>query len=460
MQVSAPNPKERVSEPERNGLGDTLRPSLPSVEHRSHAPAPLFRAEVLVEHQSQWLGTVLLEPRVTHRVYACLALLSAAAILGLLFFTSYTRKAHISGWLVPQHGLARVFAPQAGVVTQLQVREGMVVKKGAPLLTISTELRSETIGATRHEIIRHLQKRRLSVIAEKTVHEQLFAQQGALISQKITALRDEQQYLAREVGLQRSRMQLSQKVTERTRSMRARDVVPQPRLDEAEQELLEQEAKLQNLQRTQVSLQRDLAELEGSLRELPLKRSATLGEVDRQIATLEQELAEAESRREVVITAPYDGTVAGLQAEIGGGTQPNVPLMNIVPEGSRLQAQLFSPSSAVGFVHEGQRVMLRYAAFPYQKFGMHEGVVASLSRSAISPSEMTQRLSGLTALYGANEPVYQITVDLKSQSVNAYGNLVPLQPGMQLEADVLLEKRRLIEWMLEPLLTLTGKWSE
>jgi membrane fusion protein len=104
--------------------------------------------------------------------------------------------------------------------------------------------------------------------------------------------------------------------------------------------------------------------------------------------------------------------------------------------------------------------MLRYAAFPYQKFGMHEGVVASLSRSAISPSEMTQRLSGLTALYGANEPVYQITVDLKSQSVNAYGNLVPLQPGMQLEADVLLEKRRLIEWMLEPLLTLTGKWSE
>jgi membrane fusion protein len=62
---------------------------------------PLFRPEVLVEHQSQWLGTVLLEPKVTHWMFASLAMLVAAAIIGMLFFTSYTRKARISGWLVP-----------------------------------------------------------------------------------------------------------------------------------------------------------------------------------------------------------------------------------------------------------------------------------------------------------------------------------------------------------------------
>jgi membrane fusion protein len=128
--------------------------------------------------------------------------------------------------------------------------------------------------------------------------------------------------------------------------------------------------------------------------------------------------------------------------------------------GSKLEAQLFSPSSAIGFVHPGQRVLLRYEAFPYQKFGYYEGSVANVSRSAISPSELPQQLSGLTKLHAANEPVYRITVSLDQQTATAYGKPAPLQPGMQLEADVLIESRRLIEWVLDPLFTFTGKWHQ
>src|SRR5688500_14526649 len=114
---------------------------------------PLFRPEVLVEHQSQWLGAVLLEPRITHWMFASLALLATAAVLGLLFFTSDTRKARVNGWLVPQQGVVRIFSPQAGVVSQLHVREGLKVKKGMALLAVSTEMQSEALGATRQEIV-------------------------------------------------------------------------------------------------------------------------------------------------------------------------------------------------------------------------------------------------------------------------------------------------------------------
>ena len=82
-----------------------------------------------------------------------------------------------------------------------------------------------------------------------------------------------------------------------------------------------------------------------------------------------------------------------------------------------------------GFIRSGQRVKLRYSAFPYQKFGQYEGTVASVSRSAISPAELSQQLAGLTSLYGANVPVYRITVTLASQAVRAYGEQVPLQPS-------------------------------
>jgi len=71
-------------------------------------------------------------------------------------------------------------------------------------------------------------------------------------------------------------------------------------------------------------------------------------------------------------------------------------------------------------------------------------------------SNLSQQLPGLSSLYGVDEPVYRITVDLKSQNATAYGASVPLQPGMQLEASVAMETRTLIEWIFEPLFTLTG----
>src|SRR5215212_4712862 len=74
------------------------------VAPRPSAPEPLFRPEVLAERQTQWLGTVLLAPRISHTAFACAALLTAAGILAFLVFGSYTRKAHVSGWLVSQQG--------------------------------------------------------------------------------------------------------------------------------------------------------------------------------------------------------------------------------------------------------------------------------------------------------------------------------------------------------------------
>jgi membrane fusion protein len=429
----------------------TEKASIPSgaaseVVHHNGVSAhgqPLFRSEVLVEHQSQWLGAVLLEPKITHWMFASVALLATAAVLGMLFLTSYTRKARVNGWLVPQQGLMRVFAPQAGVITRIHVKEGMEVKKGTPLVTISTEMRSTAFGNTQQEIVRRLTKRRDSMAEERAVQERLFSQQTANLVQRTAALDNEQKFLAKEIDLQHTQLQLNEQIEQRMRTLRNRDIVTEPRREEAERERIQQAAKLQGLERTQAALRREHMQMQASLRELPLKRFT--------------DLAEAEARREIVIVAPQDGMVTSLQIESGGSAQPSVPLLNVVPSGGTLQAQLFSPSRAIGFLREGQRVLLRYEAFPYQKFGFHEGVVSLVSRSAIGPAEMTQQLAGLSALYGSNEPIYRITVDLKQQTVTAYGTPMSLQPGMKLEADVLLESRRLVEWMLEPLFSISGK---
>jgi membrane fusion protein len=99
-------------------------------------------------------------------------------------------------------------------------------------------------------------------------------------------------------------------------------------------------------------------------------------------------------------------------------------------------------------------VQVRYQSYPYQKFGQYEGVVDSVSNASVPSSEQIGFALPDTP---AGEPVFAITVRLKQQAVTAYGQNLPLQPGMRLDADVLQETRRLYEWMLEPLYSVTGK---
>jgi membrane fusion protein len=418
------------------------------------APQQLFRSEVLAERQAPLLGKILLEPRPSQSLLVRVSVALGIAVLAFLIFGSYARKARLSGVLVPVQGLARIVAPQAGVVTDIFVVEGASVTKGTPLIALSAETQNEALGSTREEIVRRITSRRDSTAANRRLQEQLFDQQADDLQKRLDALTIEQTHLAREIELQRARVRIGTDAVARARAMRAQDLIPLPRLQRAEQDSIDDRSKLEAMERSQVTLQREQIQIEATLREMPMRRGTQLAEVDRNVSALDQELAEAESRRKIVISAPYDGVVTALQAEKGSSAQPSVPLLSVVPAGSDLQASLYGGSRAIGFVKPGQKVSIRYQAFPYQKFGAYAGTVASVSKSAINPAELPQQLAGL---YTPAESLFRINIRLDRQTATTYGEPAPLQAGMQLEADVITDSRRLIEWMFEPLFTLTGK---
>jgi membrane fusion protein len=103
-------------------------------------------------------------------------------------------------------------------------------------------------------------------------------------------------------------------------------------------------------------------------------------------------------------------------------------------------------------------VWLRFAAFPYQKFGMGEGRIVSASRTPILPQDLpagqSQALLGATQ---SHEPLYRVDVALTAQNIVAYGRAQPLKAGMALEADVLQDRRAIWEWVMEPLLAASAK---
>ncbi len=419
---------------------------------------PLFRQEVLAERKTQWLGTVLLAPKLSHRLFALYGLLVTGAILALLGLGEYTRTAKVSGWLVPGQGMVRVFVPQMGVVSELFVKEGATVQKGDALLALSTELHSTTLGNTQAQIARGLTSKRDSLQEELRQQKRLLLQQVRSFSNRLSALRSEEAQMTDEIAIQASRLGLAEKSAARQRELRLQGFISEQQLQLVTESKLEQASKLRALERSRTNLQRERMTLEGEMSDLPLKSQSEAATIQRNIASIGQELAETEAKRENIIVAPEAGIVTAIQAEIGGHANTPHPLLSILPMDTQLEAHLYAPSRSIGFVRKGQSVLIRYQAYPYQKFGHYKGAIAHVSRSAMSPSELPSQLSGLTSLFGANEPVYKITVKLQRQAVVAYGEQVPLQPGMQLEADVVIERRRLIEWVLDPLFTLTGKW--
>src|SRR5262249_53639016 len=211
--------------------------------------------------------------------------------------------------------------------------------------------------------------------------------------------------------------------------------------------LLEQKQNLNSLNQQLAARQNQLTETRYSLEQLPTVMAGKIQGLRNELATTEQRIAEITGRRAYVIRAPAAGRVSTVQATVGQFADPRRPQMEIVPNESVLQAELFVPARAIGFVRPGQEVRILYEAFPYQQFGIYRGRVNSVSQTILTKADT----SGPVEL---KEPAYRVTAALDRPDVDAYGKRIPLQPDMLLRADIILEKRSFMSWFLDPLLSL------
>jgi membrane fusion protein len=420
----------------------------------------LFRSEALAAQHNRWLGGIQLVRPVSLSLLTGFVLVAAAATAAWLYAGHYTRKAHVTGYLVPDAGVIRLVPPQAATVLERRVREGQSVHAGEVLFVLSVD-RSTLGGDTEAAVRSSLAARAASLHAASAQRAALLDEQRAALARRLDDMRREATQIDAELDLQRRRLTLARAAERRLEALRAENFVSSAQVQGKTEDVLGQQAALQALERQRAAQQREIDDLAAQWRELPLRAQAQQGEIERELAALAQEAAQSEARRHVVVRASQDGVISALIAEPGQSVAPEVALASLIPAHARLQAQLYAPSSAVGFLHPEQTVLLRYQAYPYQKFGHHAGHVLRVSRTPLQQSELAALpLPGMvngTALGAAAEPLYRVTVALDAQAVQAYGKAQPLAAGMQLDADVLLDRRRLIEWIFEPLLSVSGR---
>lgn len=377
--------------------------------------------------------------------------------VALLFtFGSYTRRTTVEGVIVPSTGLVKVYAQRPGLVLRKAVAEGQHMTRGTVLYTVSADLQSAAAGHTQAALVEQAHQRHNLLQEEIDKIRSLQQDERDTLQAKISSLRAEVARLDAQLATQRERASIAADGVARYRRLLAQDYISTDQLQQRQADMLDQQSKLLGLQRERTNVIQALKETANDLAGLAFKQQNQISQINRSVIDVRQSMIESEARREFFVTAPETGIATAVIAEAGQTIDTASPVASIVPDGAHWQVHLFVPSAAIGFVHVGDPVRIRYRAYPYQKFGQYRARVSSIARTALSVGELST--SGIQAIDGrGGGAFYRVTAALDVQTVAVYGKPQPLQAGMALQADILQERRRLYEWVLEPLYSVTGK---
>ncbi|EZQ04672.1 HlyD family secretion protein [Acinetobacter sp. Ver3] len=417
----------------------------------------LFRDKAIDAQKSKWIGEVILIRPFSFTVLTIVVATFTVLLVSFIFFGSYTKRTSVKGLLIPNTGLIRVYSAEGGAVSEKFVKEGQLVEKGTPLIALKMT-RYNSTGNYNESVQQQIELKKQSLDTEKNKLKDLHLNSVQQLNAEIQSIRLDLIKLDGLIAEQSQRLALAQENAHRYRDLKDKEYISIEEYQLKQDNYISLKVALQSYEREKNTKQ---AELENKLlaqQGLASKLESELTLVDRQLASNQQEFLENKARDSLLLQANATGKIASINAEVGQFISPNIPVMNIVPTPSYLEAHLFVPSSAIGFIRTGQTVKLRFQAYPYQKFGQGEGVIHSISATTMNPQELTnlgELSQGVTL--NQSEPVYLVKVKLKQQFVKAYGESKPLKVGMAFDADIMQEKRKLYEWVLEPLYSITGK---
>ena len=412
----------------------------------------LFHGEVLRRQGDAALGEpVQIVPLSQLVLTAFVATILLVAIV-YAAFAGYSRKATARGVVTSSPGVVRVLAPRPGTIVEVMAHDGASVTAGQVLFRVVAEEMGASGTGSDTAILEALAAQR-KVLDEQIRNEEPRAEAEAMrLDARIHDVAGEIDQLESQRRLQSARAIDARKFYDRGVPFAATNIITAHELHNRLQSALTEEQNLASLGERLQARRGELEQARLNRRSLPLEAADRLARLRRDLTDNEQRTAEIEGRRRYDVRASIAGRVTSLQAQIGASVDPHIPQLSIVPEDIRFEVDLFVPSRAIGFVLPGQQVRLRYDAFPFQRFGTYGGTVEAVAATMLAPKDVTGPVT-------LNEPAYRVKVALARQSIDASGREVSLQPDMTVGADIILEKRSLLEWLLEPLLGARGRLS-
>lgn len=408
----------------------------------------LFRAEVFSAPPLAWGATRMSAPLPWQLVTGLCASIIAACIL-LLIQVEYVNKARVAGFLSPTQGMLTLWSPSGGVIRELYVKEGDTVQKGQPLCLIGNAANTAS-GNTQAQILEQLTHKKRSLEESLKQQDTIAALEQTKLSAQSDKLGADFSQNRAEFNLAQSKIQSLRLIGDKYQHLYHQQFVSELELEQAKQRVLEAQLHVQSLTQNGHFLQSEIARMASEHKLLAATTEARKNTLQREINQLQQEILLQEHHSAHVVVAPATGIVGNLPVHAHQMVNANQRLFTLLPENSPLQAVLVVPSRAAGFIQPGQQVVMRYGAFPYQKFGTQQGKIISIDQA------ITQQ-GDANVLIPIREPSYLVAVELNAQFIHTYGDTTALKAGMLLDADIYLDHRSLADWLLDPIKSISRK---
>lgn len=409
----------------------------------------MYRKEVVVSHSPRLAGKIVISQSKFHW-YLLIALLFFFVMF--IFYLSQfnlNRKETVIGYLTPQDGVIKVFSGRAGILEELMVSEGDYIKKGQAIGTISNfhnlpngdELSSAIYSEKINQISAY--KSQIELLKQKN-HFKEQRLQGRL---HILNIRNDILNTRRDILLETKK--IKEKQFKKNTPLYSKGYITSTTYEQSKEEFLKSIDELNMIDESLSLLKEEVHILKSDLASIPHELKSELLTVEVLISELKNDLKKLESNHAFVKVAPESGYISTIHPNKGSHINENSLLLSIIPVDSSLIAEFLLPSRSSGFVKHSNKVKVRFDAFPYQKFGFIEGEVISIDDSLTLPSQNDLPIA-------LNEPIYRIRVKLSANSIKAYGQNFKLKIGMMASADIILENRSLLDWILEPIYTIKG----
>ena len=370
------------------------------------------------------------------------------ACLSASMFAELPRITKSNGYTVNRFDVAKVNSAQSGVLLSLNVKDQALIKRGQILGEVTSERFAQNRVVDVDQAQLAAKKTSLAIIELENValNEQTSVRATRL---RVDGVQRELDKVAQELALAQLRLEDLTRQVERQHDLQNQGFVSKEAVEQKRSDWMQHKINLSLLERNKLQLERDIATQQVELILIGSRAQSQRSLLQREMATNQQEFNEHSSKR-IQLVAPIDGVVTQLSVSIGQTVRPELPIMTIVPQNSAAEVLLLVPSRSIGFIRIGQKVSVRYQAYPYEHYGRHYGAVKEIARAALPPQEVVQHIR-------VDEPVYTVRVSLPSNYLEYQGKRLPLSPGMVVEADIELDRLKIYQWLLEPLYRLGGR---
>ena len=410
----------------------------------------MFRQDALENRRMKWRGRAILLPGIPLWLTMLGSIAFITAFLTFVIAGTYSRRVNVSSEVTTWPRAVNIYSGVQGFVVRQFVHEGQSIKKGDPIYQIDVS------KSTRSGVVTDNQRR--------DIENQLVRVDNIISrleeSKKITLNTLEKQHLQYSDAFRRSSdiirraeegIKIMKNNMENYRNYQSKGLINKDQLTNQVALYYQQQNNLLSLsgQNEQNALQ--ITSLESQIQTQAADFDNRIYQMELQRYELQKELVDTDVGGEIIIRALSDGKVDSLSVTVGQMVNAGDSLLQVIPENiENYYLILWVPNDAVPYISAGDKVNIRYEAFPAEKFGLFSATVKTISRTPASTQEMLTYKGAPQNTLGTSVPWYKVIVKPENQIISYDGKSLPLENGMKAESTLFLEKRRIYQWMLSP----------